>query len=478
MFNRSEEDLCYTPAVELANLIRNKEISPVEVATIFLKRIEKINPLVNAYCTVTPEYALNSAKEAEAALMAGQNTGPLHGIPVSIKDVTFTKGIRTTFASKLFANYVPKVDSAVVERLKKAGAIILGKTNTPEFAAGGSTYNELFGVTRNPWDLSCNSGGSSGGAAAAVAAGMGPLAQGNDVGGSLRIPASFCGVVGLRPSPGRVPTHPNELYWDSVAVEGPMARTVKDLALMLNVLSGPDNRSPIAIYNDQADFLQALEKTDIKGYRVAWSDNLNLIPVDDEILEICRSSVKTFTDLGCRVEEVTPDLSGVRETAVTLRGIRYAGLYQHRLNDEKFLNSVDPSIINNTRQGVNLTGSEVAKAERHRSKLWRTVARFFNDYDLLLTPTLPIPPFPAETRYPTEINGQEMENYIDWVMLSYAFSIVGLPAITVPCGWTKQGMPVGLQIISRAYSEASVLQAAACFEAANPWADKRPDFAL
>ena len=478
MVKQLNEDLCYTPAVELAKLIRNKEISPVEVTTIFLQRIEKINPLVNAYCTVAPDYALNSAREAEATLMAGQDIGPLHGIPVSIKDVTFTKGMRTTFASKLFENYVPGVDSAVVERVKKAGAVILGKTNTPEFAAGGSTYNELFGVTRNPWDLTCNSGGSSGGAAAAVAAGMGPLAQGNDVGGSLRIPASFCGVVGLRPSPGRVPTHPNDLYWDSVAVEGPMARTVKDLALMLSVLSGPDHRSPIAIYNDQVDFLQDLEKADIKNLRVAWSDNLNLIPVDDEILEICRSAVKTFLDLGCQVEEDTPDLTGVRETALTLRGIRYAGLYQHLIDKEEFLNSVDPSIINNTRQGMGLTGSEVARAERNRSKLWRTVARFFNSYDLLLTPTLPIPPFPAETRYPTEINGKEMENYIDWVMLTYAFSIVGLPAITVPCGWTRKGMPVGLQIISRAYGEATVLQAAACFEDANPWADKRPSFAL
>ncbi len=478
MVKQSDEELCYTPAIELAELIQNKKISPVELTTVFLRRIEKINPLINAYCTVAQDYALKSAGEAEAQLMTDRDTGPLQGIPVSIKDVTFTKGIRTTFASKLFENYVPKIDSAVVERLKNAGAVILGKTNTPEFAAGGSTYNRLFGVTRNPWDLTCNSGGSSGGAAAAVASGIGPLAQGNDVGGSLRIPASFCGVVGLRPSPGRVPTYPNELYWDSVAVEGPMARTVKDLALMLNVISGADHRSPIAIYNSREDFLQALKKPDLKRLRVAWSDNLNLIPVDDEILEICRTAIKIFEDLGCQVEEDTPDLTGIRKTALTLRGVRYAGLYQHLLKEDKFLNSVDPSIINNTRQGINLRGSEISEAERNRSKLWRTAVRFFNSYDLLLTPTLPIPPFPADTLYPTEINGKEMENYIDWVMLTYAFSILGLPAITIPCGWTRKGMPVGLQIVGQAYGETTVLQAAACFETANPWADKRPNFDL
>ncbi len=474
MVKQSNADLCFTPAVELVRMIRNRKISPVELTTIFLQQIEKINPLVNAYCTVAHDYALESARKAESTIMAGGETGPLHGIPVSIKDVTYTKGIRTTFASKMFENYVPGVDSAVVSRLKKAGAIILGKTNTPEFAAGGSTYNKLFGVTRNPWDLTCNSGGSSGGAAAAVAAGIGPLAQGNDVGGSLRIPASFCGVAGLRPSPGRVPTHPNYLYWDSVAVEGPIARTVKDLALMLSVLSGPDQRSPIAIYNERADFLAEPGNIDIKDLRVAWSDNLNLIPVDDEILSICRSSIKSFEYLGCRVEEDSPDLTGIRETALTLRGIRYAGLYQHLIEDEKFLSAVDPSIINNTRQGMELTGSRVAAAERNRSQLWRTAVRFFKNYDLLLTPTLPIPPFPAETRYPTEINGKEMGNYIDWIMLTYAFSILGLPAITVPCGWTALGMPVGLQIVGRAYSEETVLQAAACFEASHPWADKRP----
>ena len=474
IINLSSEDLCFTPALELRDMIRHKLISPVEVVKTFLNRIEKINPMVNAYCTLVPEMALQSAREAESAIMRGNEIGPLHGIPVSIKDVTMTAGIRTTFGSKLYENFIPTDDELVVERLKKAGAIILGKTNTPEFAAGASTFNEVFGITRNPWNTNFNSGGSSGGAAAAVAAGLGPLAQGNDLGGSLRIPASFCGVVGLRPSPGRVPWYPNELHWDDLAVQGPIARTVGDIALMLEAISGPDNRSPVSLSADKTEFLQAVKNPEVKNFRIAWSDNLNLIPVDREVLEIARSAINVFLGLGCEVVEDTPDFTGVREVALVLRGLRFVAVYQDQLADPEFKRWVNPLVTGNIEQGLKFSIRDVARAQRQRSELWEKIRNFFDDYDLLLTPTLPIPPFPAETHYPSEIDGKPMESYIDWIMLTYAITMTGLPAISVPCGWTEKGLPVGLQVVGRRHSEATLLRAAAAYELAAPWADKRP----
>jgi len=469
------DDLCFTPALALRDEIRQKLISPVEVVTTFLNRIEKINPAINAYCTLVPEKALQSAKQAESAIMRGDEVGPLHGIPVSIKDVTLTAGIRTTFGSKFYEDFVPDTDALVVERLKKAGAIIMGKTNTPEFTAGASTINKVFGITRNPWNPDFSVGGSSGGAAAEIAAGLGPLAQGNDLGGSLRIPASFCGVVGLRPSPGRVPRFPNDLQWDTIFVEGPIARTVADTALMLDAISGPDYRCVTSLPAPETAFLQAVKNPDAKNLRIAWSDNLNLMPVDREVLQIARSAIDVFRDIGCEVIEATPDLGELRETALALRGLFYvASFHEQYADDPAFKRLVNPLVIGNIEQGLTYTIQDLARAERRRSKLWETMRVFFEDYDLLLTPTVPIPPFPAETLYPTEINGEPMENYIDWVMLTYAFSITSSPAISVPCGWTKGNLPVGLQMVSRYQAEATLFRAAAAYESAAPWADKRP----
>ncbi|MCX5909736.1 MAG: amidase [Deltaproteobacteria bacterium] len=474
--NQAEKELCFLPALKLRDLIRRKAVSPVEVIKTFLNRIERVNPTLNAYCTVAPDLALQEAKKAERMIMKKKDLGPLHGVPVSIKDVTLTAGIRTTFGSKLYENFIPNQDALVVERLKKAGAIILGKTNTPEFAAGGSTFNKVFGITRNPWNPDFNSGGSSGGAAAAIAAGLGPLAEGNDLGGSLRIPASFCGVVGLRPSPGRVPSVPNELCWDLFNLEGPMARTIGDLALMLEVISGPDERSPISLPEEKKGFLGAVKNPSIQGFRVAWGGNLNLTPVDHEILEITQAAAKMFLRLGCRVEEKAPDFGGVRETALIYRGLRYVSLYQDRLEDPEFKSLVNPLVAGNVEQGLKFSIRDLARAERQRSDLWQRVQAFFDKYDLLLTPTVPIPAFPAETVFPTEINGKPMENYIDWVMLTYAFSMLGLPAISVPCGWTQNGLPVGLQIVARRHGEAILLKASAAFENAASWTDRRPSF--
>lgn len=472
--NLSSEDLCFTPALELREMMRSRLISPVEVVKTFLGRIEKVNPVINAYCTLVPELALKSARGAESAIIKGGETGLLTGIPASIKDVTMTAGIRTTLGSKLYENFVPDIDELLVERLKGAGAIIMGKTNTPEFAAGASTFNKIFGITRNPWDTRMTVGGSSGGAAAAVAAGIGPLAQGNDLGGSLRVPASFCGVVGLRPSPGRVPFYPNELNWDDLAVQGPIARTVGDIALMLEAMSGADDRSPVSIPAEKGEFLSAVENPDIRGLKVAWSDNLNLMPVAREVLETARAAIEVFRGLGCEVVEDAPDFHDARETAITLRGLRFVALYQDQMDDPEFKRWVNPLVMGNIEQGLKFSVRDIARAHRQRSEIWDRVRSFFARYDLLLTPTLPIPPFPAETVYPTEIDGKPMETYIDWAMLTYAITMTGSPAISVPCGWTRAGMPVGLQLVGRYRGEAALLRAAAAYESAAPWKDRRP----
>ena len=473
---KNKDEFCYRSAVDIAELIKSKQISAVEVIKAFLERIEKINPLVNAYCTVAENEALQAAHRLDHKIKSGEQPGSLAGVPVAIKDVTLTKGIRTTFGSKLYRDYVPEVDSLVVERLKAAGAIVIGKTNTPEFAAGGSTYNDLFGPTRTPWNIAYNSGGSSGGSAAAVAAGLCPIAEGNDLGGSLRIPASFCGIVGMRPSPGRIPFYPNDLYWDTMSLEGPMARNVGDLALMFDVMAGPDRRSPVALMPKEASFYESIKRSCTGGcsFKIAWSDNLNLTPVDSEVLSVARQAITSFKEMGCSVIEESPDFSGLQKTATVLRGVRYAALYQDELEKSEFLELVNPNIIGNARQGLALSAADIARADRHRSKLWAQMLSFFEQHDLLAVPTVPIKPFPAETPYPTEINGQEMKSYIDWIMLTYAFSVTGLPAISIPCGWTKEGFPVGLQLAGPPGGERELLIAAACFEKLNPWQDRKP----
>lgn len=468
------EEICYMPAHKLAGLIGSKELSPVEVVKTFLDRIGQINPIINAYCTVADDYAMKEAEKAERKVMSDLPLGPLHGVPVAIKDVTLTKGIRTTYGSRLYREYVPDVDSLVVERLKDAGAIILGKTNTPEFAAGGSTYNDLFGATRTPWNTNYNSGGSSGGSAAAVAAGLCPIAEGNDLGGSLRIPASFCGIVGLRPSPGRIPAYPNDLYWDDMSVEGPMARKVSDLALMLDVIAGMDQRAPMALLPKEESFYDSTTGKLNCNFKIAWAGSLDLTPVDNEVMGVASGAIDVFRTLGSSVREDHPDFRGLQETAAVLRGVRFAALYHDQLNNPEFIEKVNPNIIGNIRQGLSLTGENVAKAEKHRSELWRKMLDFFADYDLLILPTVPVKPFPAETAFPTEINGKAMESYIDWIMLTYAFSVTGLPAISIPCGWTEDGFPVGLQIAGRPGGERDVLVAAACFEQVRPWTERKP----
>ncbi len=469
----ASRDLCFVPATELARLYRLRKVSPLEVMQAVLARIDEVNPRVNAYVTMVGEAALEAARKATRALRRGATLPPLHGIPVSIKDLTVTKGIRTTYGSPIYADHVPAEDALVVERLKAAGAIVVGKTNTPEFGAGANTFNTLFGATRNPWDLARTCGGSSGGAAVALATGMGPIAQGSDLGGSVRIPAAFCGVVGFRTTVGLVPVYPREMAWDSLSVHGPMARTVADTALMLSVIAGPDDRAPLSYAVDTREFLRAVRNPSVKGWRVAWTPDLNgLIPVDAEVARVAEGATRVFRSMGARVEGASPDFTEANDIVLGTRGLVMAALHGEKL--ARWKDRMQAGLVWNIEQGLKLTAAEIGRAEKLRTVLWHRVRMFMETRDLLILPTVAVPPFPVEQPYPAEINGKPLENYTQWFFLTYAITLTGLPVISVPCGFTREGLPVGLQIVGRRRQEAAVLAAAAAFERAAPWADRIP----
>jgi amidase len=466
-------DLCLTPAAELVRLFHARSISPLEVMQAVFARIDALNPTLNAYATLASESALGAARAATAALKRDADLPPLHGVPVSIKDLTPTKGIRTTWGSKIYEHHVPDEDALVVQRLKAAGAIVAGKTNTPEFGAGANTFNRVFGATRNPWNPALTCGGSSGGAAVALATGMGPLAQGSDLGGSLRIPAAFCGVVGFRTTPGLIPVYPKELAWDSFSVTGPMARTVGDTALMLSVIAGPDDRAPLSYAVDPREFLEAVKAPSIKGWHVAWTPDLNgLIPADEEVVRVAEGATRVFRSLGAKVKAACPDFSEVNEIVLATRGLTMVALHAEKLT--RWKDQMQSGLVWNIEQGLKLSPEAIGRGEKLRTVLWHRVRTFLESYDLLILPSVAVPPFPVEQPYPTEINGKPMDNYIQWVFLTYGITLTGLPAISVPCGFTRNGLPVGLQIVGRRRQEAAVLRAAAAFEAAAPWADKIP----
>lgn len=468
-----DRDLCFTPATQLARLYRARKASPLEVMEAVLARIDALNPALNAYVTLAREAALQAARAATAGLKRRAALPPLHGVPVSIKDLTETKGIRTTKGSKIYEHDVPDEDALVVQRLKAAGAIVVGKTNTPEFGAGGNTFNAVFGATRNPWNPALTCGGSSGGAAVALATGMGPVAQGSDLGGSLRTPAAFCGVVGFRTTPGLVPVYPRDLAWDSLSVTGPMARTVADTALMLSVMASPDDRAPLSYAVNTGEFLRAVKAPSVKGWRVAWTPDLNgLLPVDGEVVRVAEGATSTFRSLGAKVEGACPDFSGVNEIVLATRGVSMVALHADKL--PRWRDQMQKALVWNIEQGLRLTPEEIARGEKLRTALWHRVRAFMETYDLLILPTVAIPPFPVEQPYPTEINGKPLDNYTQWFFLTYGITLTGLPAISIPCGFTRDGLPVGLQIVGRRRQEAAVLRAAAAFEAAAPWADKLP----
>jgi aspartyl-tRNA(Asn)/glutamyl-tRNA(Gln) amidotransferase subunit A len=464
-------DLAWLPALELAGLIRNKAVSPVEVVDAVLARIERVNPSLNAFCTVTPEDAREAALAAEVAVMTGEPLPPLHGVPFSVKDLVFTRRVLTTGGSRLFADHVPEEDAVVVERLKGAGAILVGKTNTPEFGHKGVTDNPLFGITRNPWNRELTPGGSSGGAGAAVATGLGPLAVGTDGGGSIRIPASFCGIYGLKPSFGRVPSYPRFPGWHGVSVTGPMTRTVRDAALMLDVMAGPDDRDRHSLPADTGGSYVAACEAGIAGLSVAWSPDLGYARVDPQVEDLCRHAAERFESLGCHVEVVTPSWDDPEEIFRVIRAAEMHAAWGHAMVDGK--ERLDRSLVALLGFGRTIGIETYLRAIQRREEFWTDVQRFLARFDLLITPTVAVPPFAVGRPGVKEINGQPISP-LGWLPFTFPFNLTGQPAATVPVGFTPAGLPVGLQIVGRRHGERAVLAASAAFEAAGSWATRRP----
>lgn len=445
----------------MARLIRVGQLSARDVISAHLARIEQINPKVNAIITLMSDQALEAARRADEAQVRGAPLGPLHGLPVVHKDLLDTAGIRTTYGSPLFQNYIPTADAIPVERVKQAGAIALGKTNTPEFGAGSQTFNTLFGATRNPYDLTKTCGGSSGGSAVALACRMTPLADGTDTGGSLRNPAAFCAVVGLRPAPGRVPAVVAGNAWSTLNVAGPMGRTVADVALLLSVMAGPDPRCPISLTEPGSRFASDLQR-DFTGVRVAWFRDLGGIPFDRQIVDVVNRQRKVLVDLGCAVEQAEPDLTGAEEAFQTLRAWGFASRYADLVRRHR--DSVKDTIIWEMERGARLTGADIAHAQHLRNQVWNRMRLFLEKYEYFVLPTTQVSPFDVNLPYVTEIEGIRMSSYIEWMKSCYWISILENPAISVPCGFTAEGLPVGLQIVGRHRDEWSVLQLAHAFE--------------
>ncbi len=468
----SNREICFLSATELTHCIRNKALSATEVMEAHLAQIARVNPKVNAIVTFLPEQALEKARAADDAIAQGKNVGPLHGLPIAHKDLTLTKGIRTTFGSLAFKDFIPQEDSLIVERLNKAGAITIGKTNTPEFGTGSQTYNKVFGETLNPYDISKTCGGSSGGAAVALACGMIPIADGSDMGGSLRNPASFCNVVGFRPSPGRVPVWPGYVGWFTFPVEGPMARTVTDAALMLSTIAGPDPRSPISITEPGDLFSRSLERN-FKGVRIAWSRDLGSLPVDPQVTAAIEEQRHVFQDLGCRIDDGEPDFSDADEIFMVWRAWCYYLVFSELL--EAHRDKLKDTVIWNIEEGRKLSGPQIGLAERKRTELYHRLRKFMETYEFLILPVSQVPPFDIKQRYVKEIGGEKMETYIDWMKSCYYITTTGFPAISVPGGFTKSGLPVGIQIVGRHQDDLGVLQLAYAFEQATGfWKHKPP----
>jgi amidase len=448
-------------ATELAAGIRDHAFSAREVMEAHLERVAAVNPRVNAIVTLLePEQALALADAADRE----PPRGVLHGLPMAIKDLEDTAGIRTTYGSPLFAEHVPAQDSLMVARLRSAGALIIGKTNTPEFGAGSQTFNAVFGATRNPYDLARTPGGSSGGAAAAVAAGMLALADGSDLGASVRNPAAFCNLVGLRPTAGRIPSLGGDA-WNPLAVLGPIARTVEDLALFLQATSAPHPRDPLSLPPE--DFTADL-RADPRGLRIAWSRDLGGLPVDPAITAVLEARRATLEELGCVVEDAEPDLTGADEAFETLRGVGFAAFAE--LADQ-----VKPSLAGNIRLGLALTGPQIARALTLRTEIFMRMADFLERYDALAAPVTQVPPFPVEVEWPEEVAGTPMGSYIEWFRSCSRITVTGHPAMSVPAGFTDGGLPVGLQLVGRHRGELALLRLGRAVTEATGLAERRPD---
>ena len=466
----SDLDLAtYPAATTLCAALANRALGVEELMRATLARIDTLNPQLNAIVSLDAEGALATAR-------AMDNAGPradqaLYGLPIAIKDLALTRGMRTTFGSPLFADFVPHQDDLFVTRLRAAGAIVIGKTNTPEFGAGSQTFNRVFGITRNPYDLTRTCGGSSGGAAVSLASGMLALADGSDLGGSLRNPAAFCNVVGLRPSPGRVPSWPRLMSSEPLAVQGPMARSVADCALLLSVMAGPDPRVPIAQTESGASFRVPLAR-DLEGLKLAWSPDLGQYEVDREIVSVLEHALPVFDTLGCKVEAASPDLGDADEVFRVLRAWQFAAKFGSDFERQRA--QMKDTVVWNIEQGLALSLADVTRAEIKRTQLIARVAEFFERYDFLLCPSTQVPAFAVEQEWVKNINGRELATYLDWMGVCYAITVTGCPALSVPAGFTASGLPVGLQIVGKRWADLAVLQLAHGFESVTAHGQRRP----
>jgi amidase len=467
----SASSICFMSAIEMARLIRAKKLSAREALAEHLKQIERVNPKVNAIVTLVPEMAATDAAKADEMQARKETLVPLHGLPVAHKDLFETKGIRTTFGSPLYKDNIPTVDDIVVERIRRAGAITIGKTNIPEFGSGSQTFNNVFGATHNPYDLTKTCGGSSGGAAVALACGLTPVATGTDTGGSLRNPAAFCNIVGFRPSIGRVP-NPNAAFaWSTLSTSGCLGRSVADLAFVLSTIAGPDSRAPLSINEPGALFARSLDRS-FKGVRVAWFKDLGGVPFDPRVRAVVDAHRKTFESLGCIVEQTEPDFAPAEIAFRTLRAWNSATTYGARLREhpEAFKDTLTGEI----EEGLQLTAMDVARAETAHGLLWRRFQAFLEKYEYFVLPTTQLPAFDVNVPYPTELAGVKFDNYIDWMKSCWYISATGNPAASVPGGFTPEGLPVGVQIVGRNKEDFSVLQMAHAFEQATGFGKKRP----
>src|SRR5712671_4144729 len=468
----SDSDICFLPAKQMADLVRQKKLSARELMQAHLKQIHRVNPKVNAIVTLVPEDRLMAqAAAADEALAKGRWLGPLHGLPVGVKDLHETQGIRTTYGSPLHRDFVPGFDCRVVQREKNAGAIVIGKTNVPEFGLGSQTFNPVFGPTRNPYDVTKTCGGSTGGGATALACGMVPLADGSDMGGSLRNPPNFCNVVGIRPSPGRVSDVPTNLGWFTLSVPGPVARNVTDCAFFLSVLAGYDHHSPISIEEPGERFAKPLAGRSFKGVRVAMFKDLGL-PWESEVKDAVQAQRKVFESLGCVVEEAEPDFRDANESFVAWRHWSTELAFGDLLASKG--DQLNEYIHWHVQEGRKLTGPYLSRMEAKRTALFQRMGAFMNQYEFFLLPVNQVLPFDVNVHYPTEIAGTKMENYIAWMKSAYYISTAGNPAMSVPCAFSQGGLPIGIQIVGRHHDDWGVLQLGYAFEQATNVGRRRP----
>jgi amidase len=475
MKSRADREICFMSACELAQLIRARSISAREVMTAFLRQIERINPRINAIVAkLDDDKCLALAEEADRRLARSDEVGPLHGLPFAFKDLDAAVGFPLTRGSPIFKNFMPSEDSVLVERLRCAGVLPIGKTNVSEFGMGSHTYNEVYGTTFNPYDLTKTAGGSSGGAGAALTAGLLPLASGSDLGGSLRNPANFNNIVALRPTVGLVPVAPTLLPFLGFSVKGPMGRTVGDVAFLLSAMAGADPRDPACYPSDPSSFAKPLDR-DFKGVQVAWCPDLGGLPLDHRVLAVLEAQRKTFVDLGCIVEDACPDLRDADEIFLTLR----AWNYWHTLGSllEKHRHEMKPEAVWQIESGSRLTGSDVANVMTRHGELMERMRSFQEKYEFLLCAVNQVPPFDANIHWPREIEGVQMEHYIAWMKSAYWITSTFCPAISVPAGFTAGGLPVGIQIVGRYHDDRGVLQIGHAFEQATRFGRRRPQIA-